>query len=779
MLLEDHVNRALSIAREIVRETPLWEDAQWRLAVELAVALHDFGKATRYFQEALHKRRGKDRLSCHALLSALFFLNRALAIYASAPAHYLLFPFLAIKHHHTDLYNVYQELVPLSEQEKQVLHEQIQGIDASAVNQFLHALDLPEPVKQHLIYDGRQFAAWLENDVDKIFSSLRQWWRKNVHTRDIACFYRFLALFSSLLEADKVEAALKGKGPERQPLQASLVAAYKQKTLEAKAAIDALREKAYKEVLSQCYSPEQHFYTITLPTGLGKTLTGLAAALRLREVITHTKLRTPRLIYALPFLSIIDQNAAVLENVLRTQFNDVGSDLLLKHHHLAEFRYRTSTAPESEEFDFLTSRLLIEGWHSEIVITTFVQLFNTILPWQNTTARRLLKLAGSIVLLDEVQALPTVFWPIVKELFLCLAEEMDTYFMLITATQPYLVPQAQELVPDPKYYFAALDRYTVFYNATEPTPLPDFVEQVKLEPNKRYLFVANTIAAAQQLFDLLRERTGKDGIFLASSVVPKERQQRIRILKARHYPFAVSTQLVEAGVDIDADIIYRDFAPLDALIQTAGRCNRHAVSDRHGSIHILSWCDKKERTPFASYIYDPVLLRFTKEILKTQTSYSERDFTALLEEYFRQVWERGIPDQVANDLREAIMNFRFADPEQRPCIASAREAQGASISQFCLIPDEPYRADVFVELDDEARKTREQVKECLRRAHMSGNVREAWEELAWLKPKFYQYVVSVPLKGCRLEWDEELNIHVVPQEKLGEFYHPLKGFVGN
>lgn len=777
MLLEDHVNRALGIAREIVRGTPLWEDAQWRLAIELAVALHDFGKATHYFQDALHKRGPKDRLSCHALLSALFFLNRALSIFGSTPSPYLLFPFLAIKHHHTNLYNAYQELTPLGEQEKQVLHKQIQGMDALAVNEFLHAVDLPECVKQHLTYDGSQFAAWLEKDVDKIFLYLRQWWRKNAHTRNIACFYRFLAFFSSLLEADRIEAALKGKAPERQPLQGSLVAVYKQKALERKACLDVLREKAYKEVLSQCYSSEQHFYTITLPTGLGKTLTGFAAALKLREVISRTKMRTPRVIYALPFLSIIDQNAAVLEDVLRTQFNNVGSDLLLKHHHLAEPRYRTSAAPESEEFDFLRSRLLIEGWHSEIVITTFVQLFNTILPWQNASARRLLKLAGSIVLLDEVQALPTVFWPIVKELFLCLAEEMDTYFMLMTATQPYLVPQAQELVPSPEYYFKALNRYSVFCNMTEPTTLPDFAEQVKLEPNKRYLFVANTIAAAQQLFDLLRQRTRKDGIFLASSVVPKERQERIRILKVQRYPFAVSTQLVEAGVDIDADIIYRDFAPLDALIQTAGRCNRHAISDRPGSIYILSWCDKA-RVPFASYIYDPVLLQFTKELLKTQTSLSERDFTALLEEYFRQVWERGIPDRVTNSLREAIIHFRFADPERRPCTASAGESQGASISQFCLIPDEPYRVDVFVELDEEAEKIREQVKECLKRAHASGNVRAAWEELAWLKPKFYQYVVSVPLKGCHIEWDEELNIYVVPRERLADFYHPLKGFVG-
>ncbi|MCS7240812.1 MAG: CRISPR-associated helicase Cas3' [Candidatus Bipolaricaulota bacterium] len=778
VLLEEHANGALSLVRVAAADAPLWHDALWRTSLELAVALHDFGKATAYFQDALNEKRVKDRYSQHAYLSALFFLHKALHIFGDAceRVEVVLFPYVAIKRHHTDLCDIYAELSAPQEEELALLEVQVRSIPPSAANAFLQALDLPASTKNNLSFDPDAFLDWLRNGAQNVFSRWRCWWRKTSDARVFSDFYKFLTVYSLLLDADKMEAGTKGMVPERRHLPPEIVTLYKTQKIRAQNPLDQLRDQAYSEVLAQQYSADQHFYTITLPTGLGKTLTGLAAALKLRDTIRRAKNYTPRLIYALPFLSIIDQNASVLEDVLRTTLKDAESAVLLKHHHLAELRYRRGHGEAYQEFDFATSRLLVEGWYSEIVITTFVQLFNTLLAWRNGAARRVHQLQGAILLLDEVQAIPSVFWPIFRELFTFLGEEMGVYIILMTATQPYLLPCARELVPDPQRYYASLDRYSVLCDQ-DPLLLEAFAEEVTIPRGRTCLFVANTIGSAQQLYDLLKPRLEGPGTFLSSGVVPKERLQRIERMRQGHYRFAVSTQLIEAGVDVNFNLIYRDFAPLDALVQTAGRCNRHGTADCPGLVRVMRWIDPQRRD-FAHRIYDYVLLECTRKCLSERSSFSEPEFVGLMNTYFQQVWERGIPDAISKNLYKAIQELRFHAPQSLSCITQPTEAEGARISQFCLIPAEPYRKDVFVEVDEEARALRQRAKECLEKARKGRSLRWAQECLASIKARFLQHVISVPLKeDMGLEWDEDLAMYVIPHTRTLEFYHPEKGFI--
>ncbi len=804
--LEVHSNRVLALARALLDETApaWWQDARRRGLLEMAVALHDFGKATPFFQDALRGERRKDAFTRHARLSALFFLHRATAwLGDEAEALWLplLFAYLAVLRHHTSLKSVADELHPPDEAEQEVLETQIQAIPADKANAYLAALDLPEDIRPVLTFSSDEFRSWLRNEAPALFRAWRRRWRRwKREAQDEEAYWAFLTGFSALLDADKLEAGAKGHLPPRAEVPPNAVARYKARVFGPPSVegLNAMREQAYREVLAAPLSPDEHLYTLTLPTGMGKTLTGMAAALKLRELVREKTGHAPRIIYALPFLSIIDQNADILEQMLAVALglaegkspsaaspdpcapdarraSPVESRLLIKHHHLADVQYRERVQDEVRELDYAASRLLTEGWHAEIVITTFVQLFNTLLTWRNGPARRVNKLYRAILLLDEVQALPAVYWPLVRHLLTEAAERLGAYVILMTATQPYLLENARELVPNPRDYFKALDRLDVHIHLENQT-LEAFVADFRPERGKSYLFMVNTIAAAQELHRLLEESLEEEVAFLSTGVTPKERLARIRALKAGRYCFAVSTQLLEAGVDVDFDVIYRDLAPLDSLVQAAGRCNRNLRAGRRGQFHIMHWIDEKGRS-YAHWIYDPVLLARTQTHLEGHTHLREPAFLDLLRDYFRDVWETGIPWDVADALWEAVRTLRFDGEKDKACVLKAKEAPGAYLSQFCLIEQQPYKRDVFVQVDEQAVAVWNEAKAILRDLRRDRDVWKARERFARLKPCFYQYVVSVALKpDTAPHWDDDLHIYVVQREVLDTYYNRVTGF---
>jgi len=804
--LEDHSNRVLALARKLLEETApaWWKDARLRLLLEMAIALHDFGKATTFFQAALEGKRRKDAFTRHARLSALFFLHRATAwLGEDAKVHWLplLFAYLVVLRHHTNLKSVADELGPPDEKEMDVLKCQIQAIRVQNVNAYLQALDVPYGIRAILTFSPGAFLAWLRQDAPTLLRGWRKQWRRwKRKARNAEAYWAFLTGFSVLLDADKLEAGAGGLPPRREDIPPNAVALYKERVFGPSSVgyLNGLREQAYREVLDGPLSPDKHLYTLTLPTGMGKTLTGMAAALKLRALVHKKTGYAPRIIYALPFLSIIDQNADTLEQVLAVAlgltegisasiaFSDpcaseahsdspVESRLLIKHHHLADVQYWLQAHDGVEELDYATSRLLTEGWHSEIIITTFVQLFDTLLAWRNASARRVSRLHRAILLLDEVQALPALYWPLVRNLLVELAERLGVYVVLMTATQPYLLENACELVPDPSAYFKSLDRLDV-YIRLEPRRLEDFVADFKPEPDKSYLFMANTIAAAQKLHRLLEEALNEKVAFLSTGVTPRERRKRIRDLKKGRYRFAVSTQLLEAGVDVDFDVVYRDMAPLDSLVQAAGRCNRNSREGRRGQFYIVYWVDEQGRS-FAHRIYDPILLSRTLNHLKGHDHLREPEFIDLLGNYFRDVWKTGIPRDVANALWEAVRTLRFDGEKDRACVQGCRDALGAYLSQFCLIEQQPYKRDVFVQLDERAEAIWNEAKAILRDLRCDHDVWKARERFARIRSRFYQYVISVALKPETAPyWDEDLRIYVVQREVLEHYYDSVIGF---
>ncbi len=784
--LEAHSNRVLALARQMLDESVPsgWSDPTRRALLEMAVSLHDFGKATDFFQGALRGERRKDVLSRHAHLSALFFLHRASVWLAQQRVNpdelweALFFAYLAVKRHHTNLRSVREELHAPDGNDLEVLEEQVHHIPPEKSNAFLSALDLPDGLRPVLVFVPDAFLTWLRDESPGLFRVWRRRWRRwKKEQADAGAFFHFLTGFSALLDADKLDAGAEGHLPARVALPADAVERYKRHAFgpPPTRGLDALREQAYHEVLDQPMSPDKHLYTLTLPTGMGKTLTGMAAALELRKAIAEANGQVPRIIYALPFLSIIDQNARTLDEVFSTAMGYVDSRVLIKHHHLADLQYRERENENLREWDYAASRLLTEGWHSEVIVTTFVQLFDTLLAWRNGTARRVNRLSGSVLLLDEVQALPSVYWPLMRNLLHEAARQLNAYVILMTATQPYLLEDAVELAPAHDRYFRALDRMNVYVDLSRMS-LEEFVERFQPADGKSYLFMANTIAAAQQLHRMLWEVLGEDVAFLSTGVTPKERLERIEAMRAGRFRFVVSTQLIEAGVDVDLDVIYRDLAPLDSLIQAAGRCNRNLTPGKRGEFHIVHWVDEQKR-PFDRWIYDPVLLDRTEKRLQGWDHMREPDFIALLVDYFRDVWDTAIPDKVTLELWEAVRTLRFDGEKDKLCVLRSKDAAGAYISQFCLIEQQPFKRDVFVQSDEEAVAVWKEAKSILNDLRRKGDLWSAREQFAKLKPRFAQYVISVALKPENApSWDEGLHIYVVPSGALRDFYDPHTGF---
>lgn len=455
--------------------------------------------------------------------------------------------------------------------------------------------------------------------------------------------------------------------------------------------INRLREAVYERVQQQVEAnADAGFFSITLPTGLGKTLTAYHAAIRLQNLSADRRGKNggtsvPRIIYCLPFTSVIDQNAEVFESILER--NGYSDGLLAKHHYLADWpsrAERTDGRTDENELRYSEKEYLVEGWEYSITITTFVQLLETIFSNRNRALRKFHNLANAIVILDEVQNIPAEYFEVVAAQLEYLHRYMGTRFILVTATQPFLFSGDQPVLeltdPEQQYTRSIFERMnridldlTLWKNG--PDELEALIEVFKIaldrEAERSFLFIFNKVRESQAAFQELRTHVGPKGefIYLSSAVLPilrRERIQRIgRLRKQGKRVIVVSTQVVEAGVDIDLDVVYRAFAPLDSINQSAGRCNRHGERGR-GSVRVF-------KSPAGgNRIYDDVLLRQTERVLDRAIGQNglnlvlpEREFYAINQQYAAAV-RRNVAEghPLSRKLLKNMYRLYFEDVEK-------------------------------------------------------------------------------------------------------------------
>jgi len=771
--LEQHLSNVSKAAKDWVNKLQLNLDIDKAVLTNVVYLIglaHDLGKSTESFQRYLcledeeEKKKMKNKEQTrHSPLGAFcgyYLIREYVRINSIAPeyAEYLpIVAFITIKRHHGDLNSIIEETAKSKEEKIQsyLLDVNINKFDTLLANLFK---DIPEI--SHCNYSWfEEKAKAYKNDMRTVRSFIRRIGKK----KELDYFFLNNLMYSILVDADKCDASGLNEEYTGRIIPDNLVDEYRNiegySTPNSK--LNCLRNNIYQDAthVYDAMKEGKHILSINVPTGTGKTFTALSVSLKIRSYLNSKEGINRSIVYALPFTSIIDQNYQVFNNVFtKVMGTEPGNDLLLKHHYLADGFYRVKEDDdEFMEYSPLESRFIAEGWNSSIIVTTFVQLFHSIITNRNLPSRKFHRIINSIIILDEIQAIPHRYWSLLRNICLFMAEKMDTYFIFVSATLPliFLPEEIHELVTEKEDYYKALNRIDLKTHIEKIVSIDEFQEIVKNEalsnPDKDLLVVMNTIKSAQLVYEYLLEEMGtEENVFyyLSSHVVPAERVERINAIKRNKdkRKIVISTQLIEAGVDIDMDIVFRDFGPLDSINQVAGRCNRNLMKDR-GIVKL--YYVKRGNKPDSSYIYDSTLLDTTIKIINgyaVEGCIEEKDFFNLSNCYYETLHDGVISDADSQNVLEAVWSLNYK-----------------RIQDFKLIDEGYEKVDIFVEIDEKAQET-------WRRFINLGNIEDKWqrrEEFYRFKNTFQQYIISVQKQA---EW-----LNSFTDTMVGGIYHISSG----
>ena len=463
-------------------------------------------------------------------------------------------------------------------------------------------------------------------------------------------------------------------------------------------------------------------YTISLPTGAGKTLIGLQSAMKLAS-----KFSLKTIVYVLPFISIVDQNTDVAKNVC---------DKVQEDHHLVSMERETEDLTTLERFI-----ISFRYFKDPLIVTTLAKFWEVLYSPAANDSMSLHRLKDAVVILDEPQSIPAKYWQGFGETLKFLSEKLGTHFILMTATQP-MIAKGEELAPK-----VSFPRNRHEYNVSnEKITLDDMkviIDENASYHNRSSLVIVNTRKEALESFVLLKKILGENLLFLSAWVIPEERMKRIKKLKELEKlgmgRNLVSTQVIEAGVDLDFDYVFRDMAPFDSIIQAAGRCNRRMMNEV-GRIDIAEIVreDNSSGRSYASYVYDDISLDVTKEILIQRRKFSEMDVQEMLSKYYDQLGKKKYQE----------------GPWYNIC-----KGQWSKFNP--LISEIPYEDTVLVDTDGT-------VSEQLYKLESMENTLENLDAKRNVWKKIQKYAITVPRREMQ-EWENAVNEVFLDQEKKIEF----------
>ncbi|MEW6213526.1 MAG: CRISPR-associated helicase Cas3', partial [Acidobacteriota bacterium] len=550
-LLSDHLRGVGNLARRFAEEA----NSQLAEAAEWAGLLHDLGKYRDEFQQYLRGEREGGTDTHHA-------------IYGAALAYKLewLGPAFVIAGHHAGLHNL----------------DQMQSLVGDS--KYRAAERLPMIVER------------FEKEVGEVAKQITE--PKFVINNEHRAEFYIRMLFSALVDADFLDTEAHHKCAVRKsiPFQPAvllklLIAEKESKSREGQ--INALRNRIFQQCLDAAVT-EQGFFSLTVPTGGGKTLSAMAFAL---AHAAYHNLR--RVIVVIPYLSIIEQNAAQYQRILDPE----NMGILIEHHSAVTVPDDTNESRPQAPLEKHAAEYAAENWDAPIIVTTSVQFIESLFASRTSRCRKLHNIARSVVIFDEVQTLPSHLLNPLLNVFRDLRDNYGVSFVFSTATQPafrhrpsslnegFKSGEAHEITQDTAETFSRLRR--VKFRA------PNMNETVswrmlagQMISRRQALCVVNVRSHAfELLLELLRvvSESERESVFHLSSAMCAE--HRLDVLGADHDPLPgtirhrlrnnqpcclVSTQLIEAGVDVDFPVVWRALGPLDSIVQAAGRCNRES-----------------------------------------------------------------------------------------------------------------------------------------------------------------------------------------------------------
>lgn len=791
MILVSHPDRSLfthlyglmEVVEKVFPEKTqhFWTEERFKEFLELLVLYHDIVKSSDYFQFKIIRITVQsdtnfsieNRTELETFLSEKKHIGVALVENSNLSRHgelgaYLLqsefleetldveqlILLMVIKKHHGNLQNFTPSNFAIAKDDIEGRRELLEKIfEVIPLDNFVKTIEPLGRLKHEQISLDTIFKRFSKKRaIQKLLSGLSK-------QPSVEPFLKTIFLYSLLLSADKGDVKLmtKEQAFNRTNISSDIIDQFKNSSnVSGGKKIDAIRQEAYELVLSNLkQNPFHYFYTITLPTGLGKTFSAYKAALWLKE---H-HFPNHRIVYCLPFTSIIDQNAGLLEAIF--EFAGHSKDLITIHHYLTQ-------PPEKDEhgneIDTQESEYVTEGWQNEVIVSTFVQLLESIFTNSNKRLRKFHNLANSIIILDEIQGVEAKYYPVLKQVFEKMAERFNTCFFFVTATQPLIMPDKVMHLAAPagetsaKYFFDKMNRIVLDKSMLKKTS--NTVEEVVAKAvhvfneGNTVLTIFNTIRQSQEAYELIKKALPYNNVrYLSAAMTPYCRQRVVNAvkqdLKDKTLQVLVSTQVVEAGVDIDFDRVFRDFAPMSSINQSAGRCNRNSINGI-GTVYLFD-CGK------AKSIYDDILLSITRDIFTARDGLiKESDIFELNRTYFQNV-KAFIQDDndVANSILKHIYELQFEDLKQN----------------FKVIKTDYPKWNVFIPLNEEA-------KDIWKKYRATAVIEGRWERKAAVKklmPDVLQYVVAIPEQYYNPDDDQKEKV-LIYEHNWPTMYDLEKGY---
>ena len=545
-LLENHIKNMISPNdEELDRQVKLY---------------HDIAKLKNNFQIYIRDTSNDKLDKNHSLLSAYFFL-----LNSKFDEILTLFGFLAIVSHHGDVVNLMtlaREANKFFKNQKEL--EQWDEVASAAKNIKIYSglstkkdefLDRAEKLRQYLVLSQYRDKFTYED------------------------FINFKSLYSNLIYSDKFEAIFSMPKQQTKDIPIGVLES------DIKNLPPNEKRDAFRNFVLNNFDKERKLFTLTAPTGYGKTLTALNFALKFNK---------SRIIYALPFTSIIDQTYDIVAKIYKN------SDILVSKAH-----HKTTIGEENltEEDRYSKIKFLMESFSGEINVTTLYQLIFALFGNKNKDNVKFNQLKNSVVIIDEAQAIPYNFRKDFILLCEIISQRLGTIFIFMSATMPVIKSENFKEISNLDY-FSKQDRYVIKW--LDIGGEDELLEKIcEAASDKNTLVVVNTIKKAQELFTKLRD---KFSCFCLNGYMYDDHKRatieavRCAIDKSKVDPLAskillISTQSIEAGVDLDFDIGFREVSPISSIIQTAGRVNRHFGATR-GELYVFP-----EISKFTNLIY--------------------------------------------------------------------------------------------------------------------------------------------------------------------------------
>lgn len=529
-LLENHIKNMISAGDEEL-------DKQVKL-------YHDIAKLKNNFQIYIRDTSNDKLDKNHSFLSAYFFLLNSKFDEIST-----LFGFLAIVSHHGDAVN----LMTLAREANKFFKNS---------KELEYWEEVANAAKNIKIYSG------LSTKKDEFLDGAERLRRYLIllqykHKFTYEDFINFKSLYSNLVYSDKFEAIFNEPRQENKQIPLCELEQYISKLAEKSDDEKPNKRDTFRNFVLNNFDENHKLFTLTAPTGYGKTLTALNFALKFNK---------SRIIYALPFTSIIDQTYDIIAKIYKNSDISVS-----KAHHKTTIDEKNLT----EEDRYSKIKFLMESFSGEINVTTLYQLIFALFGNKNKDNVKFNQLKNSVVIIDEAQAIPYNF----RKDFILLCEiisrRLDTIFIFMSATMPVIKSENFKEISNLDY-FSKQDRYVIKW--LDISGEEDLLEKIcETARDKNTLVVVNTIKKAQELFVKLRDKFScfcLNGYMYDRHKRAIIRMVRCGISKSKNDPLAskillISTQSIEAGVDLDFDVGFREVSPISSIIQTAGRVNRH------------------------------------------------------------------------------------------------------------------------------------------------------------------------------------------------------------